>query len=268
MSGVFLDKKQNLFQKFSALENKKKSVNIYIDQIQKNQYHRNNRDVKIIKMKRGKTMNNIERRDAGLPYISDAEVLEQQKRARRLTQELNTADRSDFDKIGAIVKELLGKSDGAFLNPPFYCDYGFNIEVGKNFYANYNCTILDVGKVTIGDNCQLAPNVAIYTAGHPVHPDSRNSAYEYGIPVSIGDNCWIGGNSVICPGVKIGNNVIIGAGSVVTKDIPDWAIAAGNPCKVIRMITDEDRKYYYKNNEFDEEAWNDLAARGFAGTEK
>lgn len=124
-----------------------------------------------------------------------------------------------------------------------------------------------MGKVTIGDNCQLAPNVAIYTAGHPVHPDSRNSAYEYGIPVSIGDNCWIGGNSVICPGVKIGNNVIIGAGSVVTKDIPDWAIAAGNPCKVIRMITDEDRKYYYKNNEFDEEAWNDLAARGFAGTE-
>ena len=268
MSGVFLDKKQKLFQKFSVLENKKKSVNIYIDQMQKNQYHRNNRDVKIIKMKRGKTMNNIERRDAGLPYISDAEVLEQQKRARRLTQELNTADRSDFDKIGAIVKELLGKSDGAFLNPPFYCDYGFNIEVGKNFYANYNCTILDVGKVTIGDNCQLAPNVAIYTAGHPVHPDSRNSAYEYGIPVSIGDNCWIGGNSVICPGVKIGNNVIIGAGSVVTKDIPDWAIAAGNPCKVIRMITDEDRKYYYKNNEFDEEAWNDLAARGFAGTEK
>lgn len=158
-------------------------------------------------------MNNIERRDAGLPYISDAEVLEQQKRARKLTQELNTADRSDFDKIGAIVKELLGKSDGAFINPPFYCDYGFNIEVGKNFYANYNCTILDVGKVTIGDNCQLAPNVAIYTAGHPVHPDSRNSAYEYGIPVSIGDNCWIGGNSVICPGVKIGNNVIIGAGT-------------------------------------------------------
>ena len=268
MSGVFLDKKQKLFKKFSVLENKKKSVNIYIDQMQKNQYHRNNRDVKIIKIKRGKSMNNIERRDAGLPYISDAEVLEQQKRARRLTQELNTADRSDFDKIGAIVKELLGKSDGAFLNPPFYCDYGFNIEVGKNFYANYNCTILDVGKVTIGDNCQLAPNVAIYTAGHPVHPDSRNSAYEYGIPVSIGDNCWIGGNSVICPGVKIGNNVIIGAGSVVTKDIPDWAIAAGNPCKVIRMITDEDRKYYYKNNEFDEEAWNDLAARGFAGTEK
>ena len=109
-------------------------------------------------------MNNIERRDAGLPYIADDEVLEQQKRARRLTQELNTADRSDFDKIGAIVKELLGKSDGAFINPPFYCDYGFNIEVGKNFFANYNCTILDVGKVTFGDHCQLAPNVAIYTA--------------------------------------------------------------------------------------------------------
>ena len=205
--------------------------------------------------------------DAGIAYIADKEVMEQQKRARKLTQELNTVDRSDFEKIEKIVKELLGKSEGAFINPPFYCDYGFNIEVGKNFYANYNCTILDVGKVTIGDNCMFAPNVAIYTAGHPIHPDSRNSMYEYGIQVSIGDNCWLGGNTIVCPGVKIGNNVVIGAGSVVTKDIPDWSIAAGNPCRVIRTITEEDRKYYYKKNEFDEEAWKDLTARGFGGLE-
>ena len=165
-------------------------------------------------------MDQIKRRDAGIAYIADKEVMEQQKRARKLTQELNTVDRSDFEKIEKIVKELLGKSEGAFINPPFYCDYGFNIEVGKNFYANYNCTILDVGKVTIGDNCMFAPNVAIYTAGHPIHPDSRNSMYEYGIQVSIGDNCWLGGNTIVCPGVKIGNNVVIGAGSVVTKDIP------------------------------------------------
>lgn len=191
-------------------------------------------------------MDQIKRRDAGIAYIADKEVMEQQKRARKLTQELNTVDRSDFEKIEKIVKELLGKSEGAFINPPFYCDYGFNIEVGKNFYANYNCTILDVGKVTIGDNCMFAPNVAIYTAGHPIHPDSRNSMYEYGIQVSIGDNCWLGGNTIVCPGVKIGNNVVIGAGSVVTKDIPDWSIAAGNPCRVIRTITEEDRKYYYK----------------------
>ena len=203
-------------------------------------------------------MNNIERRDRGMAYISDESVMEQQKRARILTQTLTTADRSDYEKLAGIVKELLGRSDGAWINPPFYCDYGFNIEVGSNFFANYNCTMLDVAKITIGDNCFMASNVAIYTAGHPIHPDSRNSMYEYGIPVTIGDNVWIGGNTVICPGVTIGNNCVIGAGSVVTKDIPDWSVAAGNPCRVIRKITDEDKRYYYKNIPFDDEAWEDI----------
>jgi acetyltransferase-like isoleucine patch superfamily enzyme len=114
---------------------------------------------------------------------------------------------------------------------------------------------LDVAKVTIGDNCQLAPNVAIYTAGHPVHPDSRNSGYEYGIEITIGNNVWVGGNTVILPGVHIGDCCVIGAGSVVTKDIPAWSIAAGNPCRVIRKITEEDRKFYFRDREFDEEAW-------------
>lgn len=203
-------------------------------------------------------MNQIERRDRQLPYISDEKVFEEQKKARRLIQELNTADRSDFDKLAEIVKELFGKSDGAMVNPPFYCDYGSHIEVGKNFFANYNCTILDVAKVKIGDNCMLAPNVAIYTAGHPIHPDTRNTMYEYGIEVTIGNNVWIGGNTVVCPGVKIGNNCVIGAGSVVTKDIPDWSIAAGNPCKVIRKITDDDRKLYFKDKTFDDESWEDV----------
>lgn len=203
-------------------------------------------------------MTNIERRDMQLPYISDGEVMEEQKIARRLTQELNTADRSDFEAIAKIVKKLLGKSEGAFINPPFYCDYGTHIEVGKNFIANYNCTILDVAKVRIGDNCLLAPNVAIYTAGHPVYPDVRNTQYEYGIEITIGDNVWIGGNTVVCPGVHIGNNVVIGAGSVVTKDIPDWVVAAGNPCKVIREITKEDERFYFKDREFDQEAWDEV----------
>lgn len=203
-------------------------------------------------------MNQIERRDRQLPYISDEKVFEEQKKARRLIQELNTADRSDFDKLAEIVKELFGKSEGAMVNPPFYCDYGSHIEVGKNFFANYNCTILDVAKVKIGDNCMLAPNVAIYTAGHPIHPDTRNTMYEYGIEVTIGNNVWIGGNTVVCPGVKIGNNCVIGAGSVVTKDIPDWSIAAGNPCKVIRKITDDDRKLYFKDKTFDDESWEDV----------
>lgn len=200
-------------------------------------------------------MDNIERRDREMAYISDESVMEEQKVCRRVLQRLNTVDRSDFDEIGRIVKELLGKSDGAFVNPPFYCDYGSHIEVGKNFFANYNCTIIDVAKVKIGDNCQMAPNVSIYTAGHPLHPVSRNSMYEYGISVTIGDNVWIGGNTVIMPGVHIGNNTVIGAGSVVTKDIPDWVVAVGNPCRVIRQITEEDKKYYYKDREFDPEAW-------------
>ncbi len=203
-------------------------------------------------------MNHIKRRDEQLPYISDESVFEEQKNARRILQRLNTIDRSDFDGIAEIVKELLGKSDGAFINPPFFCDYGKHIEVGKNFFANYNCTILDVARVKIGDNCMLAPNVAIYTAGHPVHPDTRNTMYEYGIEVTIGDNVWISGNTVVCPGVKIGSNSVIGAGSVVTKDIPEWSVAAGNPCRVIRKITEADRKLYFKDREFDDEAWQDV----------
>lgn len=200
-------------------------------------------------------MENIERRDREMAYISDRAVMEEQKRTRKILHRLNTVDPSDFDEIGRLVKELFGKSDKAFVNPPFYCDYGFHIETGKNFFANYNCTIIDVARVTIGDNCQFAPNVSVYTAGHPVHPDSRNSLYEYGIGVSIGDNVWIGGSTVILPGVHIGSNTVIGAGSVVTKDIPDWVVAAGNPCKVIRKITEEDRRYYYKDRQFDDEAW-------------
>lgn len=205
-------------------------------------------------------MNNIDRRDRGMAYISDDSVMEQQKKARLLTQKLNTMDRSDFKGLGDVVKELLGKSEGAWINPPFYCDYGFNIEVGRNFFANYNCTMLDVAKITIGENCFMASNVAIYTAGHPIHPDSRNSMYEYGIPVTIGDNVWIGGNTVICPGVTIGSNCVVGAGSVVTKDIPDWSVAAGNPCRVIRKITDEDKRYYFKKIPFDDEAWEDIVS--------
>lgn len=206
-------------------------------------------------------MTNKERRDAGMAYVSDDSVFQEQQVCRRKLQKLNFMDRSDFEGIGEVIEDLFGKSDGAFVNPPFYCDYGTHIEVGKNFFANYNCTILDVAKVKIGDNCQMAPNVSIYTAGHPIHPVSRNSLYEYGKEVTIGDNVWIGGNVVICPGVHIGNNVVIGAGSVVTKDIPDWSLAAGNPCRVLRQITDGDKKKLFRDEEIDEEAWADIVGR-------
>ncbi len=198
-------------------------------------------------------MTQKERRDSEMLYRADEEIGSEILRARRLTQQLNTVDRTDFAAIAALVEELFGKvGEGTMVTPPFYCDVGTNIEVGRNFFANYNCTVLDVAKVTVGDNCMLAPNVSIFTAGHPVHPAVRNTGYEYGIAVTIGDNVWVGGNAVICPGVHIGNNVVIGAGSVVTRDIPDNVIAAGNPCRVLRPITEEDRLYYYKKRPVDD----------------
>ena len=190
-----------------------------------------------------------------MAYIADADVAEEMRRCRKILQKLNFMDRSDFEGVQEVVKELLGSSEGAVINPPFYCDYGSHIHVGKNFFANYNCTIIDVAKVIIGDYCQMAPNVAIYTAGHPVYPDTRNSGYEYGKEVRIGNNVWIGGNTVICPGVTIGNNSVIGAGSVVTRDIPDWVVAAGNPCRVIRSITEADRRMLFRREPIDDEAW-------------
>ena len=186
-------------------------------------------------------MTHIERRDAELPYISDASVMEEQRVCRRILQRLNTVDRADFEQIAAIAKELLPGSENAMINPPFYCDYGSHISVGKNFFANYNCTIIDVAKVVIGDNCQFAPNVSIYTAGHPLHPAVRNTLYEYGIGVTVGDNVWIGGNVVVLPGVTIGSGSVIGAGSVVSRDIPENVVAVGNPCRPIRSIDQEDR---------------------------
>ncbi len=198
-------------------------------------------------------MNQKERMLAGLPYKAwldglAEERLENKKRVFRF----NNMEPDRFEEKIKLIKEIFGKTgENVFVEAPFHCDYGYNIEVGENFFANYNLTILDVGKVKIGANAQIAPNVSIYTAGHPVHPESRNTGYEYGIPITIGDNVWIGGSVTILPGVTIGNNVVIGAGSVVTRDLPDNVIAAGNPCRVIRTITEEDRDFYYRDRIFD-----------------
>ena len=207
-------------------------------------------------------MNQKERMLAGLPYKAWLDGLDQERTlCKKKIHELNRLSPDHRDQIPELLKELLGKTGkNIMIEPPFHCDYGWNIHVGENFFANYNLTILDVGTVRIGDNAQIAPNVSIYTAGHPIHPDSRNSGYEYGIPITIGDNVWIGGNAVILPGVTIGNNVVIGAGSVVSKDIPDNMIAAGNPCRIIREITEEDRQFYFKRRKFDEESWAELNA--------
>lgn len=198
-------------------------------------------------------MNQKERMLAGLPYKAWLDGLREERMENKLKiYQYNQLCPDDEEKMEELIRSILGKAgEDVHIEAPFHCDYGTNIEVGDYFYANYNCTILDVGKVIIGDNVMFAPNVSIYTAGHPIHPDSRNSGYEYGIPVTIGNNVWIGGNVIINPGVTIGNDVVIGAGSVVTKDIPDRVVALGNPCRVVRQIVEDDRKYYYKNKEFD-----------------
>ena len=198
-------------------------------------------------------MNQKERMLCGLPYKAWLDGLSEEREiCKQKIYELNMLSPKERNRIPEILKTLFGKTgEHVWIEPPFHCDYGWNIEVGENFFANYGFTVLDVGKVTIGDNAQIAPNVAIYTAGHPIHPESRNSGYEYGIPVTIGNNVWIGGNVVILPGVVIGDNVVIGAGSVVTKDIPDNMIAVGNPARTVREISDEDRQFYFKNRKFD-----------------
>ena len=198
-------------------------------------------------------MNQKERMLAGLPYKAwlDGLAEERLENKKRIYKYNNLPPEAEKEQE-ELIKEILGKTgESVHIEAPFHCDYGYNIEVGENFFANYNLTVLDVGKVRIGKNAQIAPNVSIYTAGHPIHPESRNSGYEYGIEVTIGDNVWIGGNVCIMPGVTVGDNVVIGAGSVVTKDIPDSVIAVGNPCGVVRAITDDDRDFYYRDRRFD-----------------
>ena len=146
-----------------------------------------------------------------------------------------------------MILEIFGETGNTpHVNAPFYCDYGCFIKVGKNFFADYHCTILDNGGVEIGDNVMFAPNVSLYTVGHPLDSALRQQAWEQAQPIKIGNDVWLGGNVVVLPGVTIGDNVVVGAGAVVTKDIPANSLAAGNPCRVLREITEKDREHYLK----------------------
>lgn len=167
----------------------------------------------------------------------DEQLTAERLKARLLTKELNDLREDAVEERTRILRQLIPDSgDGLWLQPPFFCDYGTNIKLGEKVFFNFNCVILDVAPVTIGSRTLFGPNVQLYAATHPVNHAERAAGLEYGKSITIGDDVWVGGNSVICPGVSIGDRSVIGAGSVVTKDIPADVVAAGNPCRVIRSL--------------------------------
>lgn len=190
-------------------------------------------------------MTEKEKMQRGMLYDAnfDAELLRERAAAKELCWEYNRLRPSDEAGQRGIMRRLLGHTEGEFcILAPFWCDYGSNISIGENFFANHNTVILDGARVTFGKNVFVAPNCGFYTAGHPIDFARRNEGLEYAYPITVGDNVWIGAGTQVMPGVTIGSNVVIGGGSVVTRDIPDDSVAAGNPCRVIRAITEEDGK--------------------------
>ncbi|KYQ91375.1 Acetyltransferase [Tieghemostelium lacteum] len=200
-----------------------------------------------------KSLSEKEKSHLGLAYFAlGPELTAERATAKELTYEFNQTRPSELDKRKKILKKLLGSTqENFYIEPPFQCDYGYNIEIGDCFYANHNLIILDCAKVKFGKRCFVGPNVSIYTPGHPLHHELRNKDIEYAQSITIGDNVWLGGSCVINPGVKIGDNVVVGSGSVVTKDVPSNSVVAGNPAKVIKQITDEDKQYYYRNRVYE-----------------
>ena len=176
----------------------------------------------------------------------DEELAQERMKCKDLCYEFNNIRPSQIEEQKKKIKEIVGKTKSSFyITGPFWCDYGYNIELGENFYANHNLVILDCAKVVFGDSVFIGPDCGFYTAGHPIDVERRNAWLEYAYPITVGNNVWIGGGVRVMPGVNIGNNVVIGGGSVVTKDIPDNVVAAGNPCCVIREITEEDKNRNY-----------------------
>ncbi|MFC0470155.1 sugar O-acetyltransferase [Halalkalibacter kiskunsagensis] len=168
---------------------------------------------------------------------ADPELVKDRENTRRQVRIYNQTLETEGDKRTKLLKALFGSTgENVYMEPNIRFDYGYNTFVGENFFANFDCTILDVCEVRFGDNCMLAPGVHIYTATHPLNPTERNSGKEYAKPITFGNNVWIGGSAVINPGVTIGDNVVIASGAVVTKDIPDNVVVGGNPAKIIKHI--------------------------------
>ena len=187
-------------------------------------------------------MTEKEKQQAGELYFSnDKELMNERAAAKKLCMEYNSIIYNDYQKKMRVLDRLLAlKGENTWLEADFFCDYGYNIVIGDNFYANHNLVILDCADVVFGDNVFIGPNCGFYTASHPLDVEQRNSGLEYAKSIKVGSNVWIGGNVCVLGGATIGDNTVIGAGSVVIGDIPSGVVAAGNPCKVIRKITDKD----------------------------
>lgn len=183
-------------------------------------------------------MTEIKKMITGLNYDAlDPEVMAQRMRAHDLCHELSELRPSDLEGQKLIVKRLMpNAAEGIVITPPFFCDYGWNLRIGIKFYCNTGCTFLDAAPITIGDHVLVGPNVQLYTATHALDADERAALVQWAQPIYIGDKVWIGGAAIVCPGVSIGSGSVIGAGSMVVKDIPENALAAGNPCRVIRIL--------------------------------
>ena len=184
---------------------------------------------------------------------TEKEIWEEQQLCLGRLYDFNHTRPTDYDKRKALIKELFAEfGEGSYIETPFYANWGGrHVHFGKNIYANFNLTLVDDTHIYIGDYTMIGPNVVIATAGHPLLPELREKGYQYNAPVHIGRNCWLGAGVIVVPGITIGDNAVIGAGSVVTKDIPANVLAVGNPCRVLREINEHDREYYFKDRKID-----------------
>ncbi len=203
-------------------------------------------------------MENKDRMFTGDLYLpNDAAITEEQNACLELLYTFNQTRPSEQEKRNQLLKQMFAEiGENCYIEPPFHANFGGkHVHFGKNIYANFNLTMVDDGHIYVGDYTMFAPGVIVATAGHPILPELRETVYQYNMPVHIGKNCWIGAGAIILPGVTIGDQVVVGAGSVVTKDLPSNVVAVGNPCRVIREINEHDRVYYFKNRKID---WDTL----------
>lgn len=191
--------------------------------------------------------------NGGLYLPDDEEIMREQTRCLDLLYEYNATRPTQQDKRQKLLKEMFAEiGEGCYLEPPFHANFGGkHCHFGNRVYANFNLTLVDDTHIYVGDNVMFGPNVTIATAGHPILPELRKKGYQYNMPVRIGKNCWLGAGVIVLPGITVGDNSVIGAGSVVTKDIPPNVVAVGNPCKILRPISDRDREYYFKDRKID-----------------